>query len=92
MVGHVAIQSQARWRVVLRYSPPPSPPAAPIPSCVPSAARRVVWPLNSELRVEGRILRGQLEVASLKIDLRQLDSGGLGLEFGSESGLGFRRK
>ena len=40
--------------------------------------------------LEGGILRGQLEEASLQVDLRQLDRGGLGLELGSESGLGFR--
>ena len=40
--------------------------------------------------MEGRILRGQLEVDSLQVGLRQLDRGGLGLESGSESGLGFR--
>ena len=38
----------------------------------------------------GRILRGQLEAASQQVGLRQLDRGGLGLELGSESGLGFR--
>ena len=40
--------------------------------------------------IEGGILRGQLEVDSLQVDRRQLDRGGLGLELGSESGLGFR--
>ena len=44
--------------------------------------------------LEGRILRGQLEVASrLQADLRQqLDRVGRGLELGSGSGLGFWRK
>jgi len=37
--------------------------------------------------LEGGILRGQLEAASLQFDLRQLDRGGIGLELGSESGL-----
>ena len=40
--------------------------------------------------LEGGILRGQLEAASQQFDLRQLDKGGIGLELGSESGLGFR--
>ena len=38
-----------------------------------------MWAVGFEAGLEGGILRGQLEAASLQFDLRQLDRGGIGV-------------